>query len=86
MLVDQLQAATTAWETAAAKLAEMEKVTTQSMSQILRHLAEGGYIERRPSATDRRKVHIAISDAGRQLQAAAAQGRHAGIRRQGRSR
>ena len=49
------------------ELAEMEKVTTQSMSQILRHLAESGYIERRPSATDRRKVHIAISDAGRQL-------------------
>jgi len=49
------------------ELAEMEKVTTQSMSQILRHLAEGGYIERRPSATDRRKVHIAISEAGRQL-------------------
>jgi len=49
------------------ELAEMEKVTTQSMSQILRHLSERGYIERRPSATDRRKVHIAISDAGRQL-------------------
>jgi DNA-binding MarR family transcriptional regulator len=49
------------------ELAEMEKVTTQSMSQILRHLTEGGYIERRPSATDRRKVHIAISEAGRQL-------------------
>lgn len=49
------------------ELADMEKVSTQSMSQILRHLAEGGYIERRPSATDRRKVHIAISDAGRQL-------------------
>jgi DNA-binding MarR family transcriptional regulator len=49
------------------ELAEMEKVTTQSMSQILRHLAEGGYIERRPSPTDGRKVHIVLSDAGRQL-------------------
>lgn len=57
------------------ELAAMEKVTTQSMSQILRHLAEGGYIERQPSATDRRKVHIAIAEAGRQLLQAARQER-----------
>ena len=49
------------------ELAEMEKVTTQSMSQILRHLAERGYIERQSSPTDGRKVHIVLSDAGRQL-------------------
>lgn len=49
------------------ELAEMEKVTTQSMSQILRHLAERGYVLRQPSPTDGRKVHIVLSDAGRQL-------------------
>jgi DNA-binding MarR family transcriptional regulator len=49
------------------ELAEMEKVTTQSMSQILRHLTERGYVLRQPSPTDRRKVHIVLSDAGRHL-------------------
>lgn len=49
------------------ELAEMEKVTTQSMSQILRHLTERGYVLRQPSPTDRRKVHIVLAEAGRQL-------------------
>ncbi|GAB3588889.1 MarR family winged helix-turn-helix transcriptional regulator [Hymenobacter daeguensis] len=47
------------------ELAAQEKVTTQSMSQILRHLSELGYLTRQPSATDKRKVFIALSDAGR---------------------
>ena len=49
------------------ELAAMEKVTTQAMSQILSHLSTRGYITRQPAATDRRKVLIAISDAGRAL-------------------
>ena len=49
------------------ELAAMEKVTTQAMSQILSHLSARGYITRQPAATDRRKVLIAISDAGRAL-------------------
>ena len=46
------------------ELAAQEKVTTQSMSQILSHLHELGYITRQPSATDKRKVLITLSAAG----------------------
>ncbi|MBO2012894.1 MarR family winged helix-turn-helix transcriptional regulator [Hymenobacter negativus] len=46
------------------ELAAQEKVTTQSMSQILSHLSELGYITREASATDKRKVLIALSPAG----------------------
>jgi DNA-binding MarR family transcriptional regulator len=49
------------------ELATQEKVTTQSMSQILRHLDELGYITRQPSATDKRKVLIVLSEAGRAI-------------------
>ncbi|GAB3856948.1 MarR family transcriptional regulator [Hymenobacter terrigena] len=49
------------------ELAAREKVTTQSMSQILSHLAELGYITRQPSATDKRKVLIGLSAAGKAL-------------------
>ncbi|GAB2864126.1 MarR family winged helix-turn-helix transcriptional regulator [Hymenobacter ruber] len=49
------------------ELAAQEKVTTQSMSQILSHLAELGYITRQPSATDKRKVLIGLSAAGEAL-------------------
>ncbi|MBH8557760.1 MarR family winged helix-turn-helix transcriptional regulator [Hymenobacter negativus] len=49
------------------ELAAQEKVTTQSMSQILSHLAELGYITRQPSATDKRKVLISLSAAGEAL-------------------
>ncbi|QKG55531.1 MarR family transcriptional regulator [Hymenobacter sp. BRD128] len=46
------------------ELAAREKVTTQAMSQILNHLAELGYITRQASATDKRKVLVALSAAG----------------------
>ncbi|MCD8741330.1 MarR family transcriptional regulator [Mucilaginibacter roseus] len=49
------------------ELASMEKITTQSMSQILNHLLELGYINREPSKTDKRKVIISLSDAGREV-------------------
>ncbi|RKR81153.1 DNA-binding MarR family transcriptional regulator [Mucilaginibacter gracilis] len=51
----------------ASKLALMEKITTQSMSQILNHLFELGLITKTPSQTDKRKVLISLSDAGQNL-------------------
>ncbi|PUZ24501.1 DNA-binding transcriptional regulator, MarR family [Chitinophaga costaii] len=47
------------------ELAAMEKVTTASMSQILAHLLELGYIIRKPSATDGRKAIISLSQVGK---------------------
>lgn len=49
------------------ELASMEKITTQSMSQILNHLLELGYIQRRSSEKDKRKVIISISKTGRSI-------------------
>lgn len=49
------------------ELARREKVTTQSMSQILNHLLELDYIIRTPSETDKRKVMISLSDTGQAL-------------------
>lgn len=46
------------------ELAAMEKITTQSMSQILNHLLELGYITRRVSKTDKRKTIISLSKSG----------------------
>ncbi|HCN84162.1 MAG TPA: MarR family transcriptional regulator [Sphingobacteriaceae bacterium] len=46
------------------ELAAMEKITTQSMSQILAHLLELGYINRRISVQDKRKAIISLSEAG----------------------
>jgi DNA-binding MarR family transcriptional regulator len=46
------------------ELAAREQVTTQAMSQILNHLVELGYITRQPAPTDKRKVLIALSEAG----------------------
>lgn len=49
------------------ELAAREKVTTQSMSQILRRLDTLGYLTRQPEATDRRKVRIGLTAAGQAL-------------------
>jgi DNA-binding MarR family transcriptional regulator len=46
------------------ELASMEKITNQSMSQILNHLMELGYISRTASDTDKRKVFISLSEEG----------------------
>jgi DNA-binding MarR family transcriptional regulator len=48
------------------ELAAMEKITNQSMSQILSHLLELGLIVRTNSETDKRKVSISLSEQGRQ--------------------
>lgn len=49
------------------ELAAMEKITTQSMSQILNHLFELGCITRTLSDTDKRKVLISLSPAGQEI-------------------
>jgi DNA-binding MarR family transcriptional regulator len=46
------------------ELAAMEKITNQSMSQILNHLAGLGYINRRISKKDKRKSIITLSAKG----------------------
>jgi len=49
------------------ELAAMEKITTQSMSQILSKLQQMDLIKRRISETDKRKAIITLSDLGRTL-------------------
>ena len=47
------------------ELAVMEKVTAQSMSQIINKLLEYGFIKKTPSKRDKRKVIITITAAGK---------------------
>ncbi|WP_080054373.1 MarR family winged helix-turn-helix transcriptional regulator [Spirosoma aerolatum] len=49
------------------EIARTEKVTMQSMSQILNHLLALGYITRTPSQTDKRKVVISLSETGQAI-------------------
>jgi len=49
------------------ELAAMEMITNQSMSQVLNHLSEMGYITRVPSETDKRKVNISLSEEGEKI-------------------
>jgi len=49
------------------ELAAIEMITNQSMSQVLNHLSEMGYITRVPSETDKRKVNISLSEEGRSI-------------------
>ena len=49
------------------ELASMEKITNQSMSQILNHLLELGYINRNISETDKRKVLISLTESGEKM-------------------
>jgi DNA-binding MarR family transcriptional regulator len=46
-------------------LAQLEKVTTQSMSQIINNLYELDLIRKTPSGEDKRKVLLSLSAAGR---------------------
>jgi DNA-binding MarR family transcriptional regulator len=48
------------------ELAAMEKITNQSMSQILSHFLEDGLIIRTASETDKRKVIISLTELGKQ--------------------
>jgi DNA-binding MarR family transcriptional regulator len=46
-------------------IARAEKVTTQSMSQVINRLAELNYIDRTPSGEDKRKVVLSLTPSGR---------------------
>jgi DNA-binding MarR family transcriptional regulator len=46
-------------------LAQLEKVTTQSMSQIINHLYELELIHKTPSEADKRKVLLSLTAKGR---------------------
>jgi DNA-binding MarR family transcriptional regulator len=46
-------------------IARTEKVTTQSMSQVINHLAELNHIDRTPSDEDKRKVLLSLTPAGK---------------------
>ncbi|HWZ15837.1 MAG TPA: MarR family transcriptional regulator [Mucilaginibacter sp.] len=46
------------------ELAAMEMITNQSMSQVLNHLFELGFITRTASDTDKRKVIISLTPEG----------------------
>jgi DNA-binding MarR family transcriptional regulator len=54
-------------ELASSALAQMEKVTTQSMSQIITHLYELNYIHKTPSEEDKRKVLLSLTTEGKDL-------------------
>ncbi|MFB9841171.1 MarR family winged helix-turn-helix transcriptional regulator [Mucilaginibacter ginsenosidivorans] len=49
------------------ELASMEKITNQSMSQILGHLSGLGYVSRKGSETDKRKVLISLTPEGEKM-------------------
>jgi DNA-binding MarR family transcriptional regulator len=47
------------------ELAQIEKVTTQSMSQVINHLFELNFISKSPSGDDKRKVLLSLTPSGR---------------------
>jgi DNA-binding MarR family transcriptional regulator len=47
------------------ELAQMEKVTAQSMSQVVARLVESGYIIKTPSESDKRKAYLSLTPAGK---------------------
>ncbi|WP_448701875.1 MarR family winged helix-turn-helix transcriptional regulator [Mucilaginibacter sp. AW1-3] len=51
----------------ASELALAEKITTQSMSQVINHLFELELISKTPSETDKRKVLISLTEAGKEV-------------------
>lgn len=50
---------------APSEIARIEKVTTQSMSQVINHLVELEYISRTPDDDDKRKTILRLTDTGR---------------------
>lgn len=49
------------------ELADRERVSAPSMNRTVNCLEESGYLSRTPDDTDRRKVNIALTDAGRDV-------------------
>ena len=52
-------------ELAPSMLAQLEKVTTQSMSQIINHLFKLDLIRKTPSGEDKRMVLLSLTDKGK---------------------
>ncbi|RNL50298.1 MarR family winged helix-turn-helix transcriptional regulator [Pedobacter jejuensis] len=50
-----------------AELALLEKITPQSMGQLLNHLAVLNLISKTASETDKRKIHISLSPTGKEM-------------------
>ena len=48
------------------QLAAHERVQPPSMTRTVTHLVDGGYVVRRPDASDGRQVLVTLSDLGRQ--------------------
>jgi DNA-binding MarR family transcriptional regulator len=48
------------------ELAAMEKVTTQSISQVVNNLSALGYVKKDPSTDDKRKVLLSVTPAGKE--------------------
>jgi len=48
------------------ELAQLERVTAQSMSQVINHLFELLYIRKTPSGEDKRKVLLSLTPAGKE--------------------
>ncbi|MFT3797421.1 MarR family winged helix-turn-helix transcriptional regulator [Microbacterium sp.] len=49
------------------ELADRERVSAPSMNRTVNCLEEAGYLSRTPDEDDRRKVNIALTDAGRDV-------------------
>jgi DNA-binding MarR family transcriptional regulator len=49
------------------ELAAKTKITTQSMSQILKKMDEQGIIKKTPSREDKRKVYISLTSSGKKM-------------------
>ena len=47
------------------ELASLTRITTQSMSQIIKKMEEEGIIKRTPSKEDKRKVYISLTSSGK---------------------
>lgn len=48
------------------ELAQMERVTAQSMSQVINHLFSLNYILKKPSGEDKRKVLLSLTPEGKE--------------------
>ena len=48
-------------------LAALTRISTPSMSQILRKMEEQGIVKRTPSTTDKRKVYVSLTESGNAL-------------------
>jgi DNA-binding MarR family transcriptional regulator len=64
------------------ELAARERVTAPSMNRTVNGLEESGYLARTPDETDRRKVTITLTDAGRDVVAETVRRRNAWLEEQ----